>query len=201
MNSSPKKALLALLPAVILTGCALNTASAPAQPLSPEESAPKFPVVFTRHETTAGNTSASPDPVISSPNNEYYEYNGGKYWHDYDCFYGMFVEKDGKYTPVLNEDEDISYALENYPIVGVMTSFAAGDYQYIGRTKIDFGENVTNRFEFDDFYLRNNGEYMLHIYGLSEQDISVYPMLTEMLEDGGTAVCAEILTLSPEYPD
>lgn len=37
---------------------------------------------------------------------------------------------------------------------------------------------------------------MLHIYGLPEQDLSAYPMLSEMLEDCGTAVCAEVLTPS-----
>lgn len=134
--------------------------------------------------------------MISSPNSEYYEYNSRKYWHDYDCFYGMFVEKDGEYTPVLNEDEDISYAIDNYPVVGVMTSFDPENYQYIGRTKIDYGEHVTNRFEFDDFYLRNDGKFMLHIYEMPEQDIWAYPTLLELLEDGGTAVCAEVLTPS-----
>ena len=34
------------------------------------------------------------------------------------------------------------------------------------------------------------------IYGLPEQDISAYPVLTEMLEGGSTAVCAELLTPS-----
>lgn len=37
---------------------------------------------------------------------------------------------------------------------------------------------------------------MLHIYGLPEQDISAYPVLPELLEGGGTVVCAEVLTPS-----
>lgn len=191
-----KAAVFGLFSAAILTGCADNTVSAPAESPAAAEAEPEFPVVFKHLENTAGDTSASSEPVIACPNDEYYEYNGTKYWHDYEYFYGMFVEKDGEYIPVLNEDEDISYALENYPIVGVMTDFDPGDYQYIGRTKIDLGENAENRFEFDDFYLRNDGEFMLHIYGLPEQDLSAYPMLPEMLEDGGTAVCAEVLTPS-----
>lgn len=196
MNTSLKKAaaLLALLPAVILTGCAGNTASSPAEPLPTAEAEPEFPVAFKHLDNTADDTANSSDPVIACPNDEYYEYNGTKYWHDYDYFYGMFVEIDGEYTPVLNED--ISYAVENYPIVEVMTSFDPEDYQFLGRTKLDLGEYVTNRFEFDDVYLRNDEEFMLHIYGLPEQDISAYPMLTEMLEGSGTAVCAEVLTPS-----
>lgn len=197
MNPYLKKAaVFALIFAAILTGCADNTASAPTESSAAEEAEPEFPVVFKHLDNIADDTANSSEPVIACPNDEYYEYNGTKYWHDYDYSYGMFVEKDGEYIPVLNENEDISYALENYPIVGVMTDFDPGDYRYIGRTKIDLGENAANRFEFDDFYLRNDGEFMLHIYGLPEQDLSAYSVLPEMLEDGGTAVCAEVLTPS-----
>ena len=114
-------------------------------------------------------------------------YNSDRYL-DYSVHGGDIYE--------LNEDEGLSYAVENYPIIGVMADFAPGDYQYIGRTKLDLGEHVTKRFEFDDFYLRNDGKFMLHIYELPEQDILEYPMLAELPEGGGTAVCAEVLTPS-----
>lgn len=119
---------------------------------------------------------------IVNPAGEYYEYNGAAYWHDYEYFTGLFVESSGKYMPVLNEGETLSQALESYPIVELMVNFDPQDYSYVGSLDTENGSR-------NEFYLRNDGEFMLHICDVFSTD-------AEIAENEKT-VAAEVLSPSP----
>lgn len=172
-----KLRLLPLGLALLLTGCSgavqfVPDSTGETPQSESEQIVQKF--VKSTHTVEAGE--------IFDPVTEYYEYDGKAYWHNYEYFTGLFVESDGEYTPVLNEGETLSQAQEYYPIVELMMNFDTQDYSYVGSLDSEIGGR-------NDFYLRNDGELMLHICDVSAPDV-------ELKEDEKT-VAAEVLTPTP----
>ncbi len=168
---------LSLLTALLLTGCSgageeAKDSTGEAPQYEAEQIVQRF--VKSDHTVEAGE--------IYHPVTEYYEYNGKAYWHNYEYFTGVFVESDGAYTPVLNEGETLSQAQEYYPIVELMMDFDPQDYSYVGSLDTESGGR-------NEFYLRNDGELMLHICDVPAPDV-------ELSGDEKT-VAAEVLTPTP----
>ncbi len=175
-----KNSKLHLLPlgfALLLTGCSGAEQSVPN---STEETVQtETEQIIQRHVESPYKAETE---EIVNPASEYYEYNGAAYWHDYEYFTGLFVESNGEYTPVLNEGETLSQALESYPIVELMVNFDPQDYSYVG--SLDTAGGSCN-----DFYLRNDGELMLHVCDVLTTDVE--------LSENEKTVAAEVLSPSP----
>ncbi len=175
-----KNSKLHLLPlgfALLLTGCSGAEQSVPNS--TEETMQTETEQIIQRHVESPYKAETE---EIVDPASEYYEYNGAAYWHDYEYFTGLFVESNGEYMPVLNEGETLSQALESYPIVELMVNFDPQDYSYVGSLDTDSGSR-------NEFYLRNDGELMLHICDVFSADVE--------LSENEKTVAAEVLSPSP----